>query len=669
MRRGLWLLAIPFTANAAVPNYYTDRATFEAATSPGFIVEDYSDPAYVFIQSDAIMNAVLGETTYMTTGFANWNIVQNNTSYCAGCNGSYELSFLTTSFSLPGTGVTNVGVDITANAVNTPYHAYVEFGDGTFDNYPLPTGASFFGVIEYQNTVVSIHMGLANGGVTTSGSFVIDNLTVGNGCSGLGPDADGDGIEDTCDNCVDDANPSQDDSDSDGAGDACDICPFDVDDDIDGDGLCADVDPCPQFSDLFDADLDGVADGCDICAGFDDNVDTDFDLVPDGCDLCQGFDDRFDADLDGTPDDCDVCPNGSDFDDTDGDGVMDGCDNCPADSNPAQGDADADTIGNPCDQCPGFDDLLDTDLDGIADDCDNCPIDANANQSDVDGDGFGDPCDLCPGSDDLVDGDGDGAADGCDNCQYDYNPGQADGDGDGYGDPCDDCLAGDDDADGDGDGVANACDPCPFDDPDDSDLDGVCDADDLCPGVDDTIDADGDSYPDDCDNCPNTPQPNQRDEDEDGFGFLCECDDVDPLVNPDADEVCDAIDNDCDGNIDNDAIDAVTWYGDGDADGEGNAGDAVTDCSAPNGRVDNLLDCDDADAAINTLATEVCDQIDNNCDGQVDEDLTDCVDEAEKAAAGCSCDAITSSPVGAGWLLVLGAVFIRRRSGGPPVVA
>jgi len=445
MRRAFWLLAIPFTASAAAPTYYTDRATFEGLTTPGFIVEDYSDPAYIFIQSDAIMSGVLGETDYMTTGFANLNIVQNSDSYCAGCNGSYELSFLTTSFSLPGNGITNVGLDVTSNDAGTPYHAYVEFGDGSFDNYPLPAGASFFGVIEYQQTIVSIHMGLANGGVTTSGSFVIDNLTVGNGCSGLGPDLDADGIEDTCDNCVYDANADQADADGDGSGDICDICPNDPQDDGDEDGVCGDVDPCP------------------------------------------------------------------------------------------------------------------------------------------------------------------------------------------------------------------------WDNPDDSDLDGVCDRDDMCEGEDDTLDADADGFPDACDNCPNDPQPNQRDEDLDGYGMLCECDDVDAAVNPDAEEICDGIDNDCDGSIDLDAIDAITWWADFDADGEGNPEDAITDCSAPNSRVENTLDCDDDDAAINTLATEICDSVDNNCDGEIDENLADCVSEADKAASlGCSCDS-SSSPLGAGWLILLGALGIRRR--------
>ena len=44
-----------------------------------------------------------------------------------------------------------------------------------------------------------------------------------------------------------DANPLvySDDTDGDLTPDDCDICPLDDEDDYDGDGLCADVDPAP----------------------------------------------------------------------------------------------------------------------------------------------------------------------------------------------------------------------------------------------------------------------------------------------------------------------------------------------------------------------------------------------------------------------------------------
>ncbi len=206
----------------------------------------------------------------------------------------------------------------------------------------------------------------------------------------------------------------------------------------------------------------------------------------------------------------------------------------------------------------------------------------------------------------------------------------------------------------------------------DADGDGVGDQCDRCEGFDDSLDLDDDGYPDDCDNCPDVPQPNQRDEDLDGYGFLCECDDIDPLVSPEAIEVCDGIDNDCDGDIDVGAPDDNVWYMDSDLDGEGDASATIAACLPPTGYVDNALDCDDADSAINTLAFESCDGVDNNCDGAIDEGLEDCdapVPENEaKPAVGsdCSCDAGSSSLAPFALLVAIGVVIRRRREVAAP---
>src|SRR5690606_13616431 len=90
---------------------YNNSASFTAEL--GFsVTDDYENPSYVFIQSDAVMSAVLGETEYESTGFSDLNIVDGITEhyYCAGCNGSFILDFKSTSVGTTS-GVFGVGFD------------------------------------------------------------------------------------------------------------------------------------------------------------------------------------------------------------------------------------------------------------------------------------------------------------------------------------------------------------------------------------------------------------------------------------------------------------------------------------------------------------------------------------------------------------------------------
>jgi hypothetical protein len=120
------------------------------------------------------------------------------------------------------------------------------------------------------------------------------------------------------------------------------------------------------------------------------------------------------------------------------------------------------------------------------------------------------------------------------------------------------------------------------------------------------------------------------DEDGDGFGDrshqagVClgapgyvsnsdDCDDQDPAVHPGVVETCNGQDDDCDGNADTMGV----WYADADGDGYG-AGAKQLACTAPEDAVREAGDCDDGDASIHPGATEICNAIDDDCDGTDD---------------------------------------------------
>ena len=110
------------------------------------------------------------------------------------------------------------------------------------------------------------------------------------------------------------------------------------------------------------------------------------------------------------------------------------------------------------------------------------------------------------------------------------------------------------------------------------------------------------------------------DADGDHWVYWVDCDERDPDTHPFADETCDGADNDCDGQVDEEgAVDAPTWYYDADLDGFGDPATALSLCLPPAGYVANGDDCNDSSAEIKPGATELCDDIDNDCDGDVDE--------------------------------------------------
>ncbi len=143
---------------------------------------------------------------------------------------------------------------------------------------------------------------------------------------------------------------------------------------------------------------------------------------------------------------------------------------------------------------------------------------------------------------------------------------------------------------------------------------------------DDGIDNDCDGNVDCSDSdCADSPACHCTDADNDGYyaqsgcGTAADCNDADSSIHPGAVEICDdGIDNDCDGNVDcsdSDCADSPACHCT-DADNDGYY--AQSGCGT-------AADCNDADSSIHPGAVEICDDgIDNDCDGSIDSNDTDC---------------------------------------------
>ena len=400
------------------------------------------------------------------------------------------------------------------------------------------------------------------------------------------PEVSCNGIDDNCNNEVDEgSNPITwwADWDGDGYGDpnnstvSC-VQPGDfVDNDDDCNDNAININPsATEICDGFDNNCDG-------------NIDEGFDVDGDGFKTCQGdCDDNDPAVNPGAGETCDGIDNNCNAQVDEGyDNDGDGWTTCEGDCH----DWDASIYPGATETCNWLDDDCDGQIDEEV---------QNTYYADWDDDGYGTSdisTQACSPPNGFVSNDDD-----CNDNAININPGETET-CDGYDNNCDGVV--DEGFDVDGDGYTTCQGDC-----DDNNAAIHPGATELCDGIDN-----------DCDN--ETDEGLSSDWDGDGYtsigscsGSADDCNDWNPNINPGAHEVCNWQDDNCNGNIDEGIGDY--WYRDADNDGFGDPNDVVQSCWYQWGRVKNDEDCDDNDGSVNPNATEVCDGIDNDCDGIVD---------------------------------------------------
>lgn len=107
------------------------------------------------------------------------------------------------------------------------------------------------------------------------------------------------------------------------------------------------------------------------------------------------------------------------------------------------------------------------------------------------------------------------------------------------------------------------------------------------------------------------------------YGYVTnnlDCNDFNSNISPNSIEICNSIDDNCNGQFD-EGLQFITYYRDADGDGYGNNAINILACSLPIGYVTNNLDCNDSNYLIHPSNVDMCNGVDDDCDGIVDEDV------------------------------------------------
>jgi hypothetical protein len=134
-----------------------------------------------------------------------------------------------------------------------------------------------------------------------------------------------------------------------------------------------------------------------------------------------------------------------------------------------------------------------------------------------------------------------------------------------------------------------------------------------------------------------------------------DCDDSNSNINPSVSEICNGVDDDCANGVD-DGLTFQDYFLDSDGDGFG-TGAPVNACQSPGaGYVLVDGDCDDSNSNINPSVSELCNGVDDDCDGQVDDNVVfqDYFLDSDGDGFGAGAPVNACQSPGAGYVLVDG---------------